>query len=34
VVDRNRSPSTGMRHRARAPTVSMLRETVPAGSSA
>ena len=34
VVDRHRSPSTGSRHRTRPPTVSMLREPVPAGSSA
>ena len=34
MVDRHRSPSTGTRHRAKAPTVPMLRETVPAGSSA
>lgn len=34
VVDRHRSPSTGTRHRASAPTVSMLRKTLPAGSSA
>ena len=34
LVDRHRSPSTGTRHRARAPAVPVLRESVPAGSGA